>query len=65
MRQLIPGVQIQFYNYFATGQGYPEEYQGVALWQYDPNADSNGNANWRLWFEASNENGRAMGQVVI
>jgi hypothetical protein len=53
------------YNYFATGDGYPNDYQGVALWQYDPNADGNRNANWRLWFEAANENGTALGQDVI
>jgi len=65
LRQRIPGIGIQMYNYFATGQGYQNDYQGVALWQYDANWRGDGTANWRLWFEGVSENGVALGQQVI
>jgi len=68
VKNLIPGVGITMYNYAPPPDQetpYPNAYQGVALWQYDPSANGKGNANWRLWFEATSNNGIALGQTVI
>lgn len=61
---LIPGIGITSYNYdYRTP--YAVYYQGVALFEYDNNADSSGNADWRVWFEAANERGSKLGQNVV
>lgn len=59
-------VGILMYNYWAVpnNQEYPHKFQGTTLWEYDSNADGQQTANWRLWFEGLNENGRALGQNV-
>ena len=73
IRQLVPNIGILVYNYMCvptvenplTPGGeliYENEYQGVALFEYDSNADNKGNADWRIWFEAQSERGRRLGQ---
>ncbi|KAL4861599.1 hypothetical protein BDV12DRAFT_62043 [Aspergillus spectabilis] len=61
LTNLIPGIGIVNYNYDTMGP-YNEYYRGVALFEYDRNADGSGNADWRLWYEASNEMGTRLGQ---
>ncbi|KAI1735148.1 hypothetical protein F4680DRAFT_453241 [Xylaria scruposa] len=61
LTDLIPGIGIINYNYYWV-LPYTQDYQGVALFEYDRNADGQGNADWRLWLEASNEMGTGLGQ---
>ncbi|GFF26815.1 hypothetical protein IFM61606_09827 [Aspergillus udagawae] len=58
---LVPGIGIMDYNYYFV-QPYRNYYQGSVLFEYDVNADGSGNPDWRLWVEASNEMGTALGQ---
>jgi hypothetical protein len=67
IQNLIPGTGISMYNYVPPPDQetpYPNPWQGVALCQYDPQNNSRG-PNWRLWYEAANENGRSLKQNVI
>ncbi|KAF9886729.1 hypothetical protein FE257_011106 [Aspergillus nanangensis] len=61
LRDIIPGVGIVNYNYYWV-LPYEQYYQGVALFEYDRDADGKGNSDWRLWLEASNEKGTTLGQ---
>jgi hypothetical protein len=54
---------ITSYNY-GYRSPYLIYYDGVALSEYDNNADSNGNADWRHWFKAANERDTKLGQIV-
>ncbi|KAK5707631.1 hypothetical protein LTR97_000169 [Elasticomyces elasticus] len=68
MRIHVPGAQVTTYNYYARTEGYPglDNYvKGAATWEYDPNADGNGNADWRLWFEETNRRGSSVNQKVV
>ncbi|PVH78877.1 hypothetical protein DL98DRAFT_589837 [Cadophora sp. DSE1049] len=75
IRRLLPNAGIIQRNYIAKrgwtdadGQhveNYDKRYQGVALFEYDPDADSQGDADWRLWYEEASEMGRHIGQDVI
>lgn len=50
-----------------NGLEYPadEEWRGQALFEYDPDADGQHNADWRLWYEQAAERGRrGLGQPV-
>jgi hypothetical protein len=58
---LVPGIGIMDYNYYWV-LPYTIYYQGSALFEYDVNANGSGNPDWRLWIEASNEMGTALGQ---
>lgn len=58
---MIPDIGIVNYNY-NWKQPYTEYYQGVALFEYDKNADNKGSSDWRLWLEMANERGRRLGQ---
>ncbi|ROV94593.1 hypothetical protein VPNG_09194 [Cytospora leucostoma] len=65
LQGLIPGLSVIFYNYIAMElEDYETEYQGVALFEYDPNADGHGNANFRIWYEAATEDAWGMGILV-
>ncbi|KAL2820345.1 hypothetical protein BJX63DRAFT_311484 [Aspergillus granulosus] len=61
LTNLIPGIGIVNYNY-DTREPYEQYYRGIAIFEYDRNADGAGNADWRLWYEASNEMGTSLGQ---
>ncbi|KAI0902895.1 hypothetical protein F4823DRAFT_344628 [Ustulina deusta] len=61
LTDLIPGIGIINHNYYWMPP-YTQYYQGVALFEYDRNADGAGNADWRLWLEAANELGTKLGQ---
>jgi len=52
---------------YISEQSYPsnQQYRGRALFEYDPNADGNGNGNWRLFYEQNVEDGRSRGQDVF
>jgi hypothetical protein len=74
LTQLVPDTSVLEYNYNfiwtvpsrdAPNNPHRNNYaygcQGVALYVYDTDADNRGNADWRLWFEVSSENCRALG----
>ncbi|KAL2827771.1 hypothetical protein BDW59DRAFT_160079 [Aspergillus cavernicola] len=61
LTNLIPGIGIVNYNYYWV-LPYTQYYQGVALFEYDQDADGQGNSDWRLWLEASNELATTLGQ---
>ncbi|KAI2619290.1 hypothetical protein GGR54DRAFT_138240 [Hypoxylon sp. NC1633] len=64
LTNLIPGVGVTYYNYIAISiEGQTEQYQGKALFEYDPNADGNNNADFRLWYEQNSETGRNLGLI--
>ncbi|KAI0903986.1 hypothetical protein F4823DRAFT_242179 [Ustulina deusta] len=49
---LIPGLGVTYYNYIATNvERYTQNYQGKALFEFDPNTDGSNNPNFRLWYE--------------
>lgn len=59
---LIPGLTVVYCNYIAINvEDQTQEYQGKALFEYDPNADGLGNPNFRLWYEQAMEDGRSLG----
>jgi hypothetical protein len=67
IQELLPNLQAFLpIPYIAQAQ-YPENelYRGQALFEYDPNADGNGNGNWRLFYEETSVNGRSRGQDVV
>ncbi|KAI8966244.1 hypothetical protein F5Y11DRAFT_343630 [Daldinia sp. FL1419] len=65
LTDLIPGLWIVYYNYIAVDTDeYIQDYQGKALYEYDPNADGANNANFRLWYEQNTENGQNLGLVA-
>ena len=62
LTSLIPWVTIVYYNYIATNlEDYIQAYQGKALFEYDPDADGSNNANFRIWYEQTSEDGRSLG----
>jgi hypothetical protein len=64
LTNLIPGVTIVYYNYIATNvEDYTQAYQGKALFEYDPDADGLGNANFRIWYEQTVNDGRSLGLI--
>jgi hypothetical protein len=61
---LMTEVLIVFYNYFAINDAFTtEQYQGKALFEYDPNADGSNNPDFRLWYEQNYETGSALGII--
>lgn len=69
LQQLLPGLGLITYNYDQRpGQRVQNDdnfwCQGVALFEYDCNADGRGNPNWRLWLEAASHDGTSLGQIV-
>ncbi|KUJ14025.1 uncharacterized protein LY89DRAFT_737025 [Mollisia scopiformis] len=67
IQELLPNLQAYLpIPYIAQAQ-YPanELYRGQALFEYDPNADGNGNGNWRLFYEETSVDGRSKGQNVV
>lgn len=65
LTNMIPGLTIYTYNYMANIAAYTQQYQGKALFEYDPNADGpNSRPNFRLWYEQTTENGRALGLLL-
>ncbi|KAI1421434.1 hypothetical protein F5Y12DRAFT_704443 [Xylaria sp. FL1777] len=61
---LIPGVGVTYYNYIATNvENYKQDYQGKALFEFDPNADGSNHPNFRLWYEETMKDGRAAGII--
>ncbi len=52
-----------FYGY-TPGALYTDNTQGIALFEYDPDCNRKGLADWRLWFEAASERGTKYGQDV-
>ena len=78
--RLIPGASFDRYNYKIrdtrqrvpgsnVGEAPPgpdEDYiKHKATWQYDPNADGLGNADWRLFLERASHLGSTLGQLVV
>ncbi|KAI1775412.1 hypothetical protein F4818DRAFT_416515 [Hypoxylon cercidicola] len=62
LRGLMPDVWILYYNYIAINvPKQTQQYQGKALFEYDPNADGNNHADFRLWYEQNSETGRGTG----
>jgi hypothetical protein len=62
LTNLIPGLWVVYYNYIAINvESYTQAYQGKALFEYDPNADGNNNADFRIWYEQNSEGGRSAG----
>ncbi|TGJ78222.1 hypothetical protein E0Z10_g10548 [Xylaria hypoxylon] len=66
LTSLIPGLWVVYYNYIAANAAQYEEqdaqqHRGKALFEYDPNADGNNNANFRIWYEQNMENGQGAG----
>ncbi|KAI1123372.1 hypothetical protein F5Y10DRAFT_286255 [Nemania abortiva] len=64
LTSLIPGLGLSYYNYIAMGSEYHKAYQGKALFEYDPNADGLNNANFRLFYEQTMQDGRAAGIIT-
>lgn len=63
--RLIPGCRVDTYKYYAE-DGYPKgSARGVAVLEYDADADGKGNGDWRLWYETKEARGRELGQNVI
>jgi hypothetical protein len=59
---LIPGLTVVCYNYIALNPNQiTQDYQGKALFEYDPDADGLGNPNFRIWYEQTTEDGRSLG----
>lgn len=64
LQGLIDGLTVLYYNYIAMDlEDYEFAYQGVALFEYDPSADANGNANFRVWCESATEDAWSMGII--
>ncbi|KAI1108459.1 hypothetical protein F5Y14DRAFT_457027 [Nemania sp. NC0429] len=62
---LIPGLEVVYYNYIAVNvEKQQQAYQGKALFEFDPNADGSSNPNFRLWYEQTMNDGRAMGLIT-
>ncbi|KAJ8120462.1 hypothetical protein ONZ43_g2834 [Nemania bipapillata] len=58
IQSLIPGLNIINYNYIALNpRNQDQDWQGKALFEYDPDADGNSNPNFRLWYEQTMRNG--------
>lgn len=60
LTQLIDGITVLDYNYIALNVP-TAAYQGVALFEYDPNADGQGHPNFRLWYEQTMGDGISIG----
>lgn len=64
LQGLIDGLTVVYYNYIAMDlEDYQYDYQGVALFEYDPSADGNGNPNFRVWCESAMEDAWGMGII--
>jgi hypothetical protein len=55
------GLGVTMYNYVATNDA--ESPDGIALFEYDPNADGLANPNFRLWYEQNMYDGRQQGLI--
>ena len=58
----IPGIKVLVNSYLALND-YKDAWRGVALYEYDRNADGKGNPDWRLWNEQSSIRGRELDQL--
>jgi hypothetical protein len=53
LKNLIPGIGIASYNYNPfIDEDVDPIYSDQALFEYDRDADGQGNADWRVWMEA-------------
>lgn len=69
--ELMPGVHVVVKPYFPLTEEEEEEIgdspsvRGQTMFEYDPNADGQGNGDWRLWYEEFSQRGRNLGQEVV
>jgi hypothetical protein len=61
--ELLPGCRTILYEYWARPQ--PAVGRALALFEYESNADGNGNADWRLWYENVYEQASKLGMRVV
>jgi hypothetical protein len=63
LQKLIPGIRVDSVPYLSTDKKYPPGY-GAAAFEYDPDADGDGNADWRLFYENNVKQGSEINGIV-
>jgi len=67
--ELIPGIHVVVKPYYPLTEEEENDISGASvrgqtMFEYDRNADGQGNADWRLWYEQFSQRGTNLGQEV-